>query len=65
MIDSSTFDSASLYPKIQSIFKRTPRGILIPGEFSTPDLKRLWECRYPFYCREKVDGTNKHVSIVL
>jgi hypothetical protein len=58
MTDPSVFDSVSLYPKIQSIFKRTSNGIIIPGEFSTPDLERLWKCGYPFYCREKVDGTN-------
>ena len=50
------------YHKIPSIFKRTEKGIIIPGEFSTSILGDLYDSNFPFIWREKVDGTNIRIS---
>ena len=50
------------YHKIPSIFKRTKKGIIIPGTFSTDVLQDFYNCDFPFTWREKVDGTNIRIS---
>lgn len=44
------------YHKIQSAFKRTDRGIIIPGEWTTNEFEFLADTRWRW--TEKVDGTN-------
>lgn len=50
-----------LYPKIQSIYRRTDRGEFIPGEFATPEIAYLARCDWEW--TEKVDGTNIRIGI--
>lgn len=47
------------YPKINSIYKRTPDGKLIIGDYSTDEIAYLANCNWEAY--EKVDGTNTRV----
>lgn len=47
------------YPKIQSIFKRTEKGIIMPDCFTTPEFKYLKDLKWE--CTEKIDGTNIRV----
>jgi len=44
------------YDKIHSVYKRTPRGVFIPGEDSRPELAYLADRDWLW--TEKVDGTN-------
>ena len=44
------------YPKINTIFNRTGRGIIIPDEYSTLEIEYL--ANSPWNWTEKVDGTN-------
>ena len=45
-----------LYPKIQSVWKRDGKGIILPGEYATSEL--LYLSQIPWQWTEKVDGTN-------
>jgi hypothetical protein len=44
------------YTKIQTIWKRDEKGIVIPGEYSIPEFAYLAYNKWNWY--EKVDGTN-------
>lgn len=44
------------YPKINTIFERDKRGVIIPGKAAIPEFRFLWDC--PWDWDEKVDGTN-------
>ncbi len=48
------------YPKINTIWKRTDRGPIIPGEYATPELRLLRAVEWEW--TEKVDGTNIRVG---
>ena len=51
------------YPKIQTIFKRDDKGLIIPTEFTRPEFEWLKNCK--FRAEEKIDGTNIRVEIDL
>lgn len=44
------------YPKIQTLWKRDERNVVVPGDWSTPELEYLAD--KPWRWTEKVDGTN-------
>lgn len=44
------------YSKIDTLWKRTEKGLVIPGEFSTPEFEYLRNV--PWTWTEKIDGTN-------
>lgn len=44
------------YIKIQTVFKRTERGVIVPGEWSLPEFGYLADLQWTW--TEKVDGTN-------
>jgi RNA ligase len=46
------------YCKIDTIWKRDTRNVVIPGDYSTPELAYLGVNRCPFRWHEKVDGMN-------
>lgn len=50
------------YPKIQTLFKRDSKSIIIPTQYTTDEFlylkDNMWECT------EKIDGTNIHVDLV-
>lgn len=48
------------YVKINTIWKRDERGRVIEGDYATPELAFLADCRWEW--TEKVDGTNIGVS---
>jgi hypothetical protein len=47
------------YPKIQTVFKRDARNIIIPGDWSIPEFAYLSDCDWAW--TEKVDGMNIRV----
>jgi len=51
-----------VYPKIQSLFKRTDRGLFIEGEYATTAIEYLKDCEWQW--TEKVDGTNIRIGLV-
>ncbi len=44
------------YPKIQTLWKRDERNVVVPGDWSTPELEYLRDVDWRW--TEKVDGTN-------
>lgn len=44
------------YPKINTIFERTERGVVIPEKYATPEIGYLADAQWNW--TEKVDGTN-------
>lgn len=50
------------YNKIQTIFKRDERNVIIPGDFTLPEFSTLKDLKWN--CTEKVDGTNMSVHII-
>ena len=44
------------YNKIHSVYKRTPKGVFIPGQYARPEVEYLADGQWTF--TEKVDGTN-------
>jgi hypothetical protein len=44
------------YPKIQSVFKRTVAGVILPGDWTLPEFEYLRHA--PWRWTEKIDGTN-------
>src|SRR5258707_1315505 len=44
------------YPKIQTLFKRDERNVIVPGDWTTDEFAYLKDC--PWRWTEKVDGTN-------
>lgn len=49
------------YTKINTMFERDERGLIIPGKWATPEIAYLADTRW--YFTEKVDGTNTRVAI--
>ncbi len=49
------------YPKIQSLYKRDPRGRFMLGDWSTPEIEYLSSLDWVW--TEKVDGTNIRIGI--
>lgn len=49
------------YQKIQTIFKRDAKNVIIPTEFTLPEYEWLKNCK--FSATEKIDGTNMRVEI--
>lgn len=44
------------YTKIQTLYKRDEKGKIVLGDFSRPEFKYLYDCKWKAF--EKVDGTN-------
>ena len=44
------------YPKIQTLFLRDEKSIIIPNKFTYPEFEYLKDCKWE--CTEKIDGTN-------
>lgn len=44
------------YPKVNTLFKRDERNVVVPGDWSLPEFAYLADC--PWDWTEKVDGTN-------
>lgn len=44
------------YPKINTVFKRDERNVIVPGAWSTPEFEYLHDAQWMW--TEKVDGTN-------
>lgn len=49
------------YQKINTLFKRDSKNIIIPGSVSRPEFEELKDIEWE--CTEKIDGTNIHVDI--
>ena len=49
------------YQKIQTVFKRDAKGLIIPTEFTRPEFEWLKNCK--FRAEEKIDGTNIRIEI--
>ena len=49
------------YQKINTLFKRDERGIIIPEEFTLPEFEWLKDCKWE--ATEKIDGTNMRIEI--
>ncbi len=49
------------YPKIDTLFKRNKKNVIIPTEFSKPEFETLKDLQWE--CTEKIDGTNMRVII--
>lgn len=51
---------ANDYPKINTLFLRDEKSIIIPDSFTTPEFEFLKDCKWE--CTEKIDGTNIHID---
>lgn len=49
------------YQKIQTLFKRDDKKVIIPTEYTLEEFKYLENCK--FECTEKIDGTNMRIEI--
>ena len=49
------------YQKIQTLFKRDERNIIIPDQFTYPEFEVLKDLKWE--CTEKIDGTNIRVEL--
>ena len=49
------------YPKIQTVFKRDERNIIIPSLYTLPEIEYLKN--NIFECTEKIDGTNIRIEV--
>lgn len=49
------------YQKIQTLFKRDGKNIIIPSQFTLPEFEYLKDCKWE--CTEKIDGTNMRVEL--
>lgn len=49
------------YQKIQTLFKRDERNIIIPSMFTLPEFEYLKDCKWE--ATEKIDGTNIRVEL--
>ena len=49
------------YQKIQTLFKRDERNIIIPDQFTYPEFEVLKELKWE--CTEKIDGTNIRIEL--
>lgn len=50
------------YQKIQTLFKRDEKNIIIPSMFTLPEFAYLKDCKWE--ATEKIDGTNMRVELV-
>ena len=51
------------YQKINTLFMRDERSIIIPSMYTTPEFEYLKDLKWE--CTEKIDGTNIHADIYL
>jgi hypothetical protein len=51
------------YQKIQTLFKRDEKNIIIPSMFTLPEFEYLKDCKWE--ATEKIDGTNMRVELGL
>ena len=49
------------YSKINTLFKRDAKNVIIPSEFTYPEFEYLKDCK--FRCELKVDGTNTRIEL--
>lgn len=49
------------YQKIQTLFKRDERNIIIPDQFTYPEFEVLKDLKWE--CTEKIDGTNIRIEL--
>lgn len=49
------------YDKINTLFKRDDRNIIIPGEYTSPEFEWLKDCKWE--ATEKIDGTNTRIEL--
>ena len=49
------------YQKIQTLFKRDEKNIIIPSMFTLPEFEYLKNCKWE--ATEKIDGTNMRVEL--
>ena len=49
------------YQKIQTLFKRDERNIIIPDQFTYPEFEILKDLKWE--CTEKIDGTNIRIEL--
>jgi len=49
------------YPKINTLFKRDERNIIIPNDFTNETFEYLKDNKWE--CTEKIDGTNIHIDL--
>ena len=50
------------YQKIQTLFKRDEKNIIIPSIFTLPEFEYLKDCKWE--ATEKIDGTNMRVELL-
>ena len=50
------------YSKIQTLFKRDEKNIIIPDQFTYPEFEVLKDLKWE--CTEKIDGTNIRVELI-
>ena len=50
------------YQKIQTLFKRDDKNIIIPSMFTLPEFEYLKDCKWE--ATEKIDGTNMRVELL-
>lgn len=51
------------YPKINTLFKRDDRNIIIPTQYTCEEFKYLKDV--PWECSEKIDGTNIRIYVTM
>ena len=51
------------YPKINTLFKRDDKNIIIPSQYTCEEFNYLSNCLWE--CTEKVDGTNTRIYITM
>lgn len=49
------------YQKIQTLFKRDEKNVIIPTELTLPEFGYLKDCKWE--ATEKIDGTNMRVEL--
>lgn len=52
---------ANEYPKIQTLFLRDEKNVIMPDNFTSEEFEFLKDCKWE--CTEKIDGTNIHVDL--
>lgn len=50
------------YQKINTLFKRDEKNVIIPTEMTLPEFEYLKDCKWE--CTEKIDGTNIHCDVL-
>ena len=51
------------YPKINTLFKRDDKNIIIPSQYTCEEFSYLKDCLWE--CTEKIDGTNIRIYITM